>query len=53
MKGLTGQGNHFLFLIPYLIRFCVGVLGDKGLILISDSMFTPGPPQAGAIMKEE
>lgn len=41
MKGLTGQGNHFLFLFPYLIGFCVGVLGDTGLILIGDSVFTP------------
>lgn len=41
MKGLTGQPNHFLFLCPYLIRFCVGVLGDTGLILISNSVITP------------
>lgn len=41
MKGLTGQGNHFLFLFLCLIGFCVGVLGDAGLILISNSVFTP------------
>lgn len=53
MKRMTGKVNHFLFLFTCLNRFCLGVWGNTGLILIRHSVFTLGPTQAGVIIKEE
>lgn len=52
MKRMTGKVNHFLFLFTCLNRFCLGVWGNTGLILIRHSVFTLGPTQAGVIKEE-